>query len=190
MDVQTKMKEANATDKTYNKNVALLLCFFGGWLGLHYFYVRRIGMGFLYLFTFGLFCIGWWVDILRILIGKFCKEPPEERATSYHRIFNVAGVTFPCKLDKSTSRQEILECCREHDTYYLQEYLYESKPAFLIVCQKNSLDIGCVPADLVDRFLKYKDRDHELKCLKIDFFENEHRKTIFYAKMQFIVYKD
>ncbi len=51
--------------------VALLLCLFVGYLGAHYFYVGRWGMGLLYLFTLGLFGIGWLVDIIRILVGSF-----------------------------------------------------------------------------------------------------------------------
>lgn len=197
MNTQSETNVPSSTDKIYDKNIAFILCFFGGWLGLHYFYVKRIGMGILYLFTFGFFCIGWWVDILRIIFGKFFKESsatfkesPEKRTISYHRKFNVAGVTFSCKLDDSTSRQEMLEHCSKRDTFYLQEYVYDSKPAFLIVCHKNGLDIGCIPADMADKVSKYKERNYELKCLDINCFENEYGKTIFYAKMQFIVYKD
>lgn len=53
------------------KSVALLLCIFGGMVGLHQFYVGKIGKGLLYLFTGGLFCIGWFVDIFRIALGSF-----------------------------------------------------------------------------------------------------------------------
>jgi len=54
-----------------NQLVALILCFFFGLLGVHYFYVGRIGMGILYLFTGGLIGIGWIVDIIRIVTGTF-----------------------------------------------------------------------------------------------------------------------
>ncbi|SCY62990.1 TM2 domain-containing protein [Butyrivibrio sp. INlla14] len=53
------------------KGVALILCIFGGWMGLHCFYVGRWGKGFLYLCTFGLFMIGWMVDIFKIALGSF-----------------------------------------------------------------------------------------------------------------------
>lgn len=54
-----------------NKDTALLLCIFGGFLGLHQFYVGKIGKGLLYLFTAGFFCFGWIADIISILLGSF-----------------------------------------------------------------------------------------------------------------------
>ena len=64
---------ANYTTQTSDKSkkTALLLCIFLGWCGAHYFYVGRIGRGFVYLFTCGVFFIGWIVDIFTILLGKF-----------------------------------------------------------------------------------------------------------------------
>lgn len=59
----------STSDKS--KKTALLLCVFLGWIGIHYFYVGRIGMGILYLFTFGLGSIGWIVDIIKIVMGSF-----------------------------------------------------------------------------------------------------------------------
>ena len=54
-----------------NKMVALLLCIFLGVLGVHRFYVGKIGTGLLYLFTGGLFGIGWIIDIILIAVGSF-----------------------------------------------------------------------------------------------------------------------
>ena len=50
-----------------NKWVALVLCFFLGWLGVHRFYENKIGTGLLYFFTGGLFGIGVLVDFFIIL---------------------------------------------------------------------------------------------------------------------------
>ena len=50
---------------------ALIICLFFGIFGIHYFYVGRIGMGFLYLITMGFFGIGWIIAIIRIACGTF-----------------------------------------------------------------------------------------------------------------------
>ena len=49
-----------------NTGVAYALWFFLGLLGAHRFYLRRPATGVLYLFTFGLFMIGWIVDMFTI----------------------------------------------------------------------------------------------------------------------------
>lgn len=66
--------QTSKTDK--NKFTVLILCFFGGLIGLHYFYVGDIRRGVLYLFTGGMFGVGWVIDIFKILRGKF--ETPED----------------------------------------------------------------------------------------------------------------
>ena len=53
-----------------NKWVALLLCFFLGYLGAHKFYEGRIGLGVLYIFTCGLFGIGLLVDFIALLLKR------------------------------------------------------------------------------------------------------------------------
>lgn len=64
---------ANYTTQTSDKSktTALILCIFLGLFGVHNFYVGKIGKGILYLFTCGLFCIGWIVDIIKIATGSF-----------------------------------------------------------------------------------------------------------------------
>lgn len=58
---------AGALKKEKNKWVALLLCLFLGWLGGHKFYEGKVGMGILYLLTFGLLGIGCFVDLVALL---------------------------------------------------------------------------------------------------------------------------
>ena len=48
----------------------ILLCLFGGPLGLHWFYLKNIKRGILYLLTFGLFGIGWIIDLIRVITGR------------------------------------------------------------------------------------------------------------------------
>ena len=51
--------------------VALLLCFFLGFLGIHRFYVGKIGTGILMLITLGLFGIWTFIDLIIIIVGAF-----------------------------------------------------------------------------------------------------------------------
>ena len=54
-----------------SRMAALLMCFFLGIIGVHRFYVGKIGTGILFLLTFGGFGIGWLIDLIRILCGVF-----------------------------------------------------------------------------------------------------------------------
>jgi TM2 domain-containing membrane protein YozV len=51
--------------------IALLLCIFFGWTGIHRYYVDKIGTGLALMFTFGGFGLWIPVDILLILFGIF-----------------------------------------------------------------------------------------------------------------------
>lgn len=68
---QTAPNPAPRVASRKNKLVALLLCIFLGYLGVHRFYVGKTGTGILYLLTGGLAGIGWIVDIITIATGSF-----------------------------------------------------------------------------------------------------------------------
>ena len=65
--VNCEEEKPNATDLKKYK-VKFFLCLFGGWSGIHKFMENKVLWGFIYLFTFGLYWIGWLVDIVLTLI--------------------------------------------------------------------------------------------------------------------------
>lgn len=66
-NTNTNVNAAMFGVRAKNKWVAFLLCFFLGYLGVHKFYEGKVGMGILYLFTAGLFGIGWFIDCITLL---------------------------------------------------------------------------------------------------------------------------
>ena len=65
----TKTVDPNASPKS--RLITLLLCIFVGGLGIHRFYVGKIGTGVLWLLTAGCFGIGALVDLIMIACGTF-----------------------------------------------------------------------------------------------------------------------
>lgn len=53
------------------RTAALLLCLFLGGLGIHRFYVGKIGTGILQIVTIGGFGIWALIDLIMIIVGKF-----------------------------------------------------------------------------------------------------------------------
>jgi hypothetical protein len=69
LDNSVKAKQSRSSEGGGKSQVvALVLCIFLGLLGIHRFYLGYTGMGLLYLFTLGLFGIGWIIDLILLII--------------------------------------------------------------------------------------------------------------------------
>jgi TM2 domain-containing membrane protein YozV len=51
--------------------MAMLLCVFLGYVGVHRFYAGKSGTGLIWLFTWGIVGLGWFFDIFSIAVGSF-----------------------------------------------------------------------------------------------------------------------
>lgn len=68
-DINTQVNKMEISEKGFVPT--LLLCFFLGVLGVHRFYVGKIGTGILMLLTFGGFGIWSLIDFIIIVCGNF-----------------------------------------------------------------------------------------------------------------------
>ena len=105
---------ANFTSVTSHKNkdTALLLCIFGGVFGLHQFYVGRIGKGLLYFCTGGLFMIGWFIDILKILLGSYTDKygmPLRAKKKDYDKEINSIPTSINIVKQSSENNVDVAE---------------------------------------------------------------------------------
>ncbi len=67
MNMNANVNRNGGYGKPKDKWVAFCLCLFGGYFGAHKFYEGKTGTGILYLFTAGLFGIGWIADCISLL---------------------------------------------------------------------------------------------------------------------------
>lgn len=91
-----------------------------GWCGGYRFYKKQYGLGILYLFTFGLFCVGWIVDIVASLSNKPAAAPVLSEIARFHT--KVVGVTYPTTQGGCSTRQEALSCMRRKDTLSIEYF--------------------------------------------------------------------
>lgn len=138
----------------------------GGWIGIHKFKQGKVGIGILYLFTFGLFYVGWIYDIIQSWkTYKYACRVQSQSSVAAHIqntdtfTFKAAGVTFN---NGRKTRQAILRKIHWHDepfvfvSYSLRKYDFEGSPAIGIYA--NGEQIGNVPKDDVSFVLPLLDR--------------------------------
>lgn len=112
--------------KAQNK---LLIVILFGWLGIHKFMEKNSTMGWVYLFTFGLFGIGWIVDIAKSLFVVINENQNATRSqnTEIKNITPQKPTYTPPAKPESEKNYDLFDKCI--DNYYLA-YEYEEKIAF------------------------------------------------------------
>jgi hypothetical protein len=66
VDQRVAMAEMAAISQQKSVGLAYALWFFLGALGIHKFYLGRVGMGIAYFFTLGFLTIGLWIDLFTL----------------------------------------------------------------------------------------------------------------------------
>jgi len=110
------------SSKTY-----FYLTLFGGWFGLHKFAIGKVKMGFIYLFTFGLFGIGWIYDIIK------AGTTPQNLRSTHHAY---SSYNLPDQSDIYFTHIQDIESMWSV-MYNLKEMNGEKAYAFELKCKEN-----------------------------------------------------
>ena len=132
----TKTVDPNASPKS--RLIALLLCIFVGGLGIHRFYVGKIGTGILWLLTAGCFGIGALVDIIMIATENFTDD--ENRLivqdSKKDAAFAYAASSGNANNGTKSSREDVLDqiekLAKLRDSGAITQEEYEAKKAILM----------------------------------------------------------
>ena len=119
----------------------LLIAIFLGFLGGYRFYKKQYILGVVYLLTFGLFGIGWFIDIflaIREMMGL--KGQIESTET-------VMGAFAECKKNPDKKRVEILQTLSVGSPLTLEIDTYNGAQYYIVVDPKTGLDIGSLRAE-------------------------------------------
>lgn len=115
-----------------SKGVAYLLWFFLGLIGIHKFYLGKIGMGILYLLTGGIFGIGWFIDLFTLgnqvdianalLLGK---TGGLQQSQSQNIVVNVAApASAPSATEvKVSAEKQILSLSQQSGTLSIKDII-------------------------------------------------------------------
>ena len=123
----------------------ILLAVFLGWAGGYRFYKGQAKLGIVYLFTGGLFGIGWIVDIIQAILDRNKQATPKNKESAM--ISNVVGTFAECRKDETIKRKDVIQRLSPGCDLILETAFWEGKPFFLVVDPVSGLDIGALPKE-------------------------------------------
>lgn len=139
--------------------VNFLFVLFLGWSGAHKFAQGKVGMGLLYLFTGGLFGIGWLYDII-IALTNISKPNTQKKTFNNQKITSELPTSF--SISGMSYRKDDIKSIMKTNSPKYSDYVYRRKEDFVqlvpepqnphdhnaIKVMMNGVHIGYVPAEL------------------------------------------
>lgn len=124
-----------------NEVAYFLVTFFFGWFGLHRFLTKRIFSGFVYLCTFGLFGIGWIIDVA-IAANNYLKKEKElnkiakETVDRFHVFYSDEEKHYFKQNEIKNFSSEQIRRIVESSPYMQLDELFESAGKYVIESKK------------------------------------------------------
>lgn len=143
-----------------------LITLFLGWAGVHKFIEKKYGLGILYLFTGGLFGIGWLIDVIVIVFSLIDKKKTTLHFSSYpmHKLLDLFHLD---NLEKDYTTTAFCENISPNDSiaYFKNGRIYKTYPPNL----DNWYDVKYIKSDGVFYNLEVADSIKQIAIPKFDF---------------------
>lgn len=121
----------------------LIIAIFLGWAGGYRFYKKQPVLGVIYLLTFGIFGIGWLIDVIVALRIFLSSKQPQSHVIDCQ----IMGSWAECNKNADIKRWDILQVLTVGTPLTLETAYYDGKP-FYQVCAPNGMDLGALPREV------------------------------------------
>lgn len=150
--------------------IDFVLCLFLGYLGAHKFYEKKYGLGLLYLFTLGLFGLGWIYDIFTLLRNISIPNKKNIKADSnIGNFFRESNSKFPQYDDEFRElKYEYYDVCVKGSLYrnFDISKIELDHPVFFESEPDNSYDKNAIKILYNDLFIGYIPKNNLQDMLK------------------------
>ena len=109
-----------------SKPVAYVLWFFFGLIGFHKFYLGKVGVGILYLFTLGLAGIGWIIDLFTLgtQVDVYnALHRPGGQSQQQNVVVNVQASAGPSQDTQTSPEKQILDLAKTNSMLTLKDII-------------------------------------------------------------------
>lgn len=144
----------------------LLIAIFLGWAGGYRFYRKQVKLGFIYLFTGGLFLIGWLIDILMAL------KEIKKISQPFTMTIEIRGAFAECKKNASVKRWAVVNGLQVGTALGVEIAYFEGKPYYQLLAP-DGLDVGAFPSEVSQQILSNY-RNPKITAELIDKADPEH----------------
>lgn len=131
--------------------IGLLIAVFTGWFGGYRFYRKQKGLGVLYLCTFGLFGIGWFVDIIAAYKAMRTSAPTLKK--NFTMQIEIRGAFAKCKKNPNIKRYSVIEGLSLGTELGVEISTYDGAPFYQLLAP-DGLDIGAFPSEISRMILR------------------------------------
>ena len=80
---------------------------------------------------------------------------PENAEIIFAENFMIFGGNYECRKNPKKQRIDVIHKTKEGDAVHLEEYMYEGKTAYMIVHDKQKLDMGILGAGSAEILARY-----------------------------------